>query len=179
MVIPAGVIDVLLNPLLSIAANEWKQRDEFMLLRRLACERLARELSWNIECINRIRQGQVDEFVKLVRTNAFDSLVEASVPIDRILGDSIRNEWVSLGTTLHSVANGSLQSVGNVSELLDYAYHGIWMIKRVPADRETIEKLQEIHVPTVLSLAHVMIARRTERPSRPAFQSFLSRHAIK
>ena len=178
MGLSVGTIEVLLKPLLSIGLNEWKKTDEYILLRRLACERLARELSWNIECIDRTRQGKGDEFVKLIRTNAFDSLVEASVPIDRILSDRIRSEWVTVETALHSVVNRSLYSAGNVSELLDHAYHGIWMLKRVSEDRTIAAKLQETYALNVFSLAHIMIARRTERPNRLTFQSFLSRYTL-
>jgi hypothetical protein len=172
----SAALEALLAPLLTIATAEWKQRDEYKLLKRLACERLSRELAWNAECMIRAGHGQGAVFAKLLRTNAFDMLVEASAPIDLILNDEFRLSWIQDILGCEPIIMDQLESAKTISELVDHCYHRIWMIKHVPEDLERPEVLLEVFDFTVITLAHILIRRNSPGKMRESFQKCLSKY---
>jgi hypothetical protein len=89
-----GVLSSLLQPLLTVATDDWSKRSEFKALRHLAYERLSRELHWNAECLWKVADDSSNGYIELLRTEAFDSMVAASVPLDFILGDPVRTDWL-------------------------------------------------------------------------------------
>ena len=85
---------MLLKPLLSVASEDWSNKAEFRILRHLANERLSRELHWNAECLWRQIDNAESEYFSLIRTDAFDALVASNVPIDLLLANPVRADWL-------------------------------------------------------------------------------------
>jgi len=116
-----GVLSTLLRPLLSVAADDWSKKSEFKTLRHLAYERLSRELHWNAECLSKVTDDSSSGYIELLRTESFDSLVAASVPLDLILGDSVRVDWLEAEPYSQQQFKHRIESCVSISDLVGWA----------------------------------------------------------
>ena len=79
-----SVFSQLLLRLVNSGFDKFKDNNNFLVLRRLAHERICRELFWNLECISNSRPNERSVYLSLMRTDAFDDLVKLGAPVDDI-----------------------------------------------------------------------------------------------
>lgn len=167
------IIGTLLSPLLSMASSEWTSRNEFKTLRGLALERLCRELRWNVECIQASKADRTAVTLSLLRTKAFDSLVQADAPLDVLLKEDVRHEWLRERSFQSHNIHHAIRACSTVSDLIDESYHRIWMIKHLRQEAGLIDYFIEMRDLTLITLAHTQFYRRHGRPTKVSFLSVL------
>lgn len=161
-----GVLSTLLRPLLSVATDDWSKKSEFKTLRHLAYERLSRELHWNAECLWKVADNASNGYIELLRTEAFDSLVAASVPLDRILIDPVRADWLEGEPYACPQFRHRIESCDSVSYLVYRVYNRLWMLKQKhqgELDNGDISYLIDL---LLFTLAHINMGRRSMQASR-------------
>lgn len=166
MDLSVGVLSSLLRPLLSVATDDWSKKAEFKTLRHLAYERLSRELHWNAECLWKVNDDLSNGYIELLRTEAFDSLVEASVPLDLLLGEPVRADWLDAEPYSRQQFKHRIESCGTISDLVDRVYNRLWMLRhkhRSELGHGDIPYLIDL---LLFTLAHVNMGRRNMHASR-------------
>jgi hypothetical protein len=169
-----GVISPLLTPLLSLAKDDWSNKAEFKTLRHLAYERLSRELHWNAECLWKVSDDSANGYIDLLRTEAFDALVAASVPLDFLLREQVRADWLETEPYCRQQFKHRIESCEKISHLVDRVYNRIWMLK----NREKCElghgDIQYLVDLLLFTLAHVNMCRRDTYASRNNLRKSIS-----
>lgn len=161
-----GALSALLRPLLSVATDEWSKHSEFKTLRHLAYERLSRELHWNAECLWKISDNSYNEYIQMLRTEAFDSLVGASVPLDFILFEPVRADWLENEPYSQKLFRHRIEDCNTISELVDKVYNRIWMLKNRHERGLSYGDIGYLSDLLIFTLAHVNIGRRDLYASR-------------
>ena len=165
-----GVLSSLLRPLLAVATDDWSKKTEFKTLRHLAYERLSRELHWNAECLWKVNNDPSNKYIDLLRTEAFDSLVEASIPLDHILGDQVRADWLETEPYCGPQFKHRIESCERISDLVDRVYNRLWMLRhRHESELECGDVPYLINL-LIFTLAHVNMGRRDMQASRAYFR---------
>jgi hypothetical protein len=169
-----GVVSSLLKPLLSVASTHWTQMAEYQTLRRLAYEMLSRELHWNAECLCTIDANTSSEYIEILRTEAFDSLVASSVPMDLLLADPVRIEWLETGRYSTQQFKRRVNNIPNVSELIDRVYNRLWMLKH--RNKKDLAKGDIAYLTSLLlfALAHVNLGRHNQQESPAEFLKLIN-----
>ncbi len=165
-----GVLSTLLRPLLSVATDDWSKRSEFKTLRHLAYERLSRELHWNAECLWKVTDNGSNGYIELLRTEAFDSLVAASVPIDHILGDPVRADWLENEPYSRPQFKHRIESCESISHLVDRVYNRLWMLKHRHQSELGNSDVSYLINLLLFTLAHINMGRRNMQASRSYFR---------
>ncbi len=161
-----GVLSSLLQPLLSVATDDWSKKAEFKTLRHLALERLSRELHWNAECLWKVNDDTSNGYIELLRTEAFDSLVAASVPLDLLISEPVRADWLEAEPYTRQQFKHRIESCEIVSDLVDRVYNRLWMLKhrhRSELGHGDIAYLIDL---LLFTLAHLNMGRRNMHASR-------------
>lgn len=161
-----GVISTLLRPLLSVATDDWGKKAEFKTLRHLAYERLSRELHWNAECLWKVSDDFGGQYIELLRTEAFDSLVAASVPLDFLLGEPVRADWLESEPYCRQQFKHRIESCKTVSDLVDRVYNRLWMLKLKHKSELGHGDIQYLINLLLFALARVNMGRRNMYASR-------------
>lgn len=169
-----GVLSSLLQPLLSVATDDWGKKAEFKTLRHLAHERLSRELHWNAECLWKVSDDSGSVYIELLRTEAFDSLVAASVPLDLMLGEPVRADWLESEPYCRQQFKHRLESCKTSSDLVDRVYNRIWMLKHRHKSELEYGDIQYLINLLIFTLAHINMGRRDIRASRANFSKLVS-----
>lgn len=169
-----SVLSSLLRPLLSVASDDWVKMAEFKTLRHLAYERLSRELHWNAECLWKVSDDSGGEYIELLRTEAFDSLVAASVPLDLLLGESVRADWLDSEPYCRQQFKHRIDSCKTISDLVGRAYNRLWMLRYKCKSELGYGDIQYLINLLLFTLAHVNMGRRGIRPSRASFSKLIS-----
>ena len=123
------MITSLLPSIFEIAIDKWKDNAKFKTFRQLAHERIIRELFWNKECLSSKRIDEQAIYLSLLKTNAFDELVNAAAPLDEIFSTlynvdkDINSKYMSL------LLKKRLQGITRLSELIDRTYIRIHMLR--------------------------------------------------
>ena len=161
-----GVLSTLLRPLLSVATDDWSKKSEFKTLRHLAYERLSRELHWNAECLWKATDDSSNGYIELLRTEAFDSLVAASVPLDLILGAPVRADWLETEPYSRQQFKHRIESCDSISDLVDRVYNRLWMLKHKHKSELGHGDIPYLINLLLFTLAHVNMGRRNMHASR-------------
>ena len=161
-----GVLSTLLRPLLSVAADDWSKKSEFKTLRHLAYERLSRELHWNAECLWKVTDDSSTGYIELLRTEAFDSLVAASVPLDLILDDPVRADWLETEPYSQQQFKHRIESCDSISDLIDRVYNRLWMLKHKHQNELGHGDIPYLINLLLFTLAHINMGRRSMHASR-------------
>ena len=169
-----SILSSLLRPLLSVATDEWGKKAEFKTLRHLAYERLSRELHWNAECLWNVSDGSSNGYIELLRTEAFDSLVAASVPLDLLLAEPVRADWLECEPYCQQQFKHRIESCRSVSELVDRVYNRLWMLKHRHEGELGYGDTQYLINLLLFVLAHVNMARRDMHASRANMSKLIS-----
>jgi hypothetical protein len=165
-----GALSALLRPLLSVAKDEWSKQSEFKTLRHLAYERLSRELHWNAECLWKLSDNSSNEYIEMLRTEAFDSLVTASVPLDFILFEPVRADWLENEPYSQKLFRHRIEGCNTISELVDKVYNRLWMLKNKHERGLSHGDLVYLINLLLFTLAHINIGRRDLHASRASLR---------
>lgn len=169
-----NVLLSLLQPLLSVASNEWSKKAEFATLRHLAYERLSRELYWNAECLWKSSDDPSAGYLEILRTDAFDLLVTTNVPLDILLREPVRSDWLEAEPYSQLQFKQRIDGCIRISDLVDKVYNRIWMLKHmklVEFSNGDIEHLLDV---LLFTLAHINLERRDIRASRLSLRNQLA-----
>lgn len=169
-----SVLSSLLRPLLSVAIDDWSKKAEFKTLRHLAYERLSRELHWNAECLWKISDDLGDGYIELLRTEAFDSLVAASVPLDLLLDAPVRADWLEAEPYCRQQFKQRIESCKSISDLVDRVYNRLWMLKHRHKSELGHGDIQYLINLLLFALAHINMGRRDMHPSRANLSKIIS-----
>lgn len=169
-----GVLSTLLRPLLSVATDDWGKKAEFKTLRHLAYERLSRELHWNAECLWKVSDDSGSQYIELLRTEAFDSLVAASVPLDLLLGEPVRADWLESEPYCRQQFKHRIESCKTISDLIDRVYNRLWMLKLKHKSELGHGDIQYLINLLLFTLAHINMGRRDMHASRANFRKLIS-----
>ncbi|WP_208674011.1 hypothetical protein [Synechococcus elongatus] len=176
MTLPASVFLSLLTPLLSVANTEWSKKAEFKTLRHLSYERLSRELHWNAECLWRLSDDpSSNEYINLLRTEAFDSLVAVSMPLDLLLGEPVRVDWLEAEPYSRPQFKHRIEDCVSISDLVDRVHNRLWMLKHRHKNNLGYGDILYLIDLLVFTLAHINMGRYNLRPSRLTFNKQLDR----
>lgn len=118
-------------PLMKIGVEAWKDDKQFRNLQLIAYERICRELFWNRECLSQKGSEHEPVYFGMLRTEAFDELVNAGVPMDQIFSEPI-DALKSQSNRLKKIPSLVLKRIGKDefhSRLMDRTYNRIWMLK--------------------------------------------------
>lgn len=127
----ASIIASVLTEMLRTRQEKWSENAEFCNLRRLAHEQVGRELFWNQECLAVRKQDEAIAYLELIRTEAFDSLVNIGAPLDEIFATRFRLQVLTddAGRKAPQRYLDRLKYVDRLSLLLDRAYNRLWMLR--------------------------------------------------
>lgn len=166
MDLSASVLTTLLRPLLSVATDDWSQKAEFKTLRHLALERLSRELHWNAECLWKLTGDSANGYIDFLRTEAFDSLVAASVPLDLLLCETVRVDWLESEPYSRKRFKQRIENCQIVSDLVDKVYNRLWMLKLRQKSQLPHGDIAYLTDLLLFTLAHINMGRRGMHASR-------------
>ena len=169
-----GVLSTLLRPLLSVASDDWSKKAEFKTLRHLAYERLSRELHLNAECLWKVTDDSSNGYIELLRTEAFDSLVAASVPLDLLLGEPVRVDWLEAEPYSRQQFKHRIESCKSISDLVDRVYNRLWMLKHRHQSELAHGDIPYLINLLLFSLAHINMGRRGMHASRANFSKLIA-----
>lgn len=124
-----SVFSQLLQRLVNSGFDRLKVSKDFLILKRLAHERICRELFWNLECISNSRPDERSVYLSLMRTDAFDDLVKLGAPMDDIFGSYVFALNGPPASALSKQLRRRLKGVNLLSHLLDRTYNRIWMLR--------------------------------------------------
>jgi hypothetical protein len=126
---PASLISSLVLRLVDSGINKAKDERRLRELKLLAHERIARELFWNLECLSsRAKDEERRVYLGLLRTDAFDELVNISAPLDQIFATAIVSLVGVPSESIPQQLRQRLKGVDRLSMLLDRTYNRIWML---------------------------------------------------
>lgn len=124
-----SIFSSLLGRVVESGFNKLKSNQEFLILRRLAHERISRELFWNMECISSGRAHERATYLALMRTDAFDELVKLGAPLDDIFDAPLSALAGPPSPALSKQFSRRLNGVTRLSMLLDRTYNRAWMLR--------------------------------------------------
>ncbi len=162
-----SVFSQLLNRLVNSGFDRLKVSKDFLILKRLAHERICRELFWDLECISNSRPNERFVYLSLMRTDAFDDLVKLGAPMDDIFGSHI----VALNgppvSALSKQLRRRLKGVNRLSHLLDRTYNRIWMLRHRVTHSLELGDISYLRQLLKLSLAETTSFREACIDGRP------------
>ena len=170
-----GILTALLKPLTSVAQDKWSQKEEYKLLQHLSHERISRELFWNIECIRRYRDDIENiSYVDLIRTQAFDGLVESEIPLDYLFNHEVNPEFREVEPYSSAQFKNNIQGIANVSELVDRTYNRLWMLKHRKEKSLPLGDIDYLLNLTVFTFLHTTLVRRNSQKERQNPKSLIA-----
>jgi hypothetical protein len=126
-----SILTPALSSLLGVGVDSWKDNKQFRTLQLIAYERICRELFWNRECLSQKDSKHEPVYFGMLRTDAFDELVNAGVPLDEIFSEPIHALMprVNDSKRLPSLVLKRVAKDEFHSRLMDRTYNRIWMLK--------------------------------------------------
>jgi hypothetical protein len=152
-----SIFSSLLNRLVESGFQKLKSNAEFLSLRRLAHERIGRELFWNLECISNCKANERAAYLKLMRTDAFDDLVKLGAPLDDIFDAPIVALSGLPSQRLSTQLRRRLNDISRLSMLLDRTYNRTWMLRHRVQNNLALGDLAYLR--QLLRLSHSEVAR--------------------
>ena len=143
-------ISSLLGGLLKTGIDQWSKNQDFNTLRLLAHERISRELFWNQECLNVRRKEEQRSYWELIRTEAFDELVNMGAPVDELFRDPIHALNEADSPLIDAQLRSRIEKSDRISMLLDRTYNRLWMLRHrtskelSPGDISYLRKLVKL-----------------------------------
>ena len=126
-----SILTPALSSLLGVGVDSWKDNKQFRARQLIAYERICRELFWNRECLSQKDSKHEHVYLGMLRTDAFDELVSAGVPMDEIFSEPIHALKPRLNDA-KKIPNLVLKRVAKDefhSRLMDRTYNRMWMLK--------------------------------------------------
>ncbi|WP_338430216.1 hypothetical protein [Synechococcus elongatus] len=162
-----SLITALIRSLALVAQNDWKDKEEYKLLRHLAHERISRELFWNIECLRRhLNSDSHSSYLDLIRTDSFDDLVEKEIPLDRLFEYAIKNDFREVEPYCQDKFRNNIQGIENISELIDRVYNRLWMLKHRKNNELPLGDVKYLLDLTIFTYVHTTLFRRNYHKDR-------------
>ena len=126
-----SILTPALDSLLGVGVEAWKENKQFRTIKLISYERICRELFWNRECLSQKGSEHEPVYFGMLRTEAFDELVNAGVPMDEIFSDTIYalKPQSNEKKKVPSVVLRGIQKDEFHSRLMDRTYNRIWMLK--------------------------------------------------
>ena len=162
-----SVFSQLLLRLVNSGFDKFKDNNNFLVLRRLAHERICRELFWNLECISNSRPNERSVYLSLMRTDAFDDLVKLGAPVDDIFCSNIDALKGLPADALSKQFRRRLKGVNRLSHLLDRTYNRIWMLRHRVTHSLELGDISYLRQLVKLSLAETIKIRVVCIDGRP------------